>query len=94
MAHLRTACATPISVEVNADARDFQGQKMNLYHYKLSGLQPGTRYYYEVTLSNGESCAASFRTLSDDPDQINLISLSDSLYLRHPFRAGRGGQEL
>ena len=68
----------PISVEVNADAPDFQGQKMNLYHYKLSGLQPGTRYYYEVTLSNGESCAASFRTLSDDPDQINLISLSDS----------------
>lgn len=68
----------PIAVEVNADAPDFQGQKMNLYHYKLSGLQPGARYYYEVTLSNGESCSASFRTLSDDPDQINLISLSDS----------------
>lgn len=68
----------PISVEVDADAPNFQGQKMNFYHYKLSDLQPGTRYYYEVQLENGEKCAASFRTLSDDPDRINLISLSDS----------------
>lgn len=68
----------PISVEVDADAPNFQGEKMNFYHYKLSDLQPGTRYYYEVQLENGEKCAASFRTLSNDPDRINLISLSDS----------------
>lgn len=68
----------PIAVEVDADAPNFQGQKMKLYHYKLSGLQPGTRYYYEVQLENGEKCAASFCTLAEDPDAINLISLSDS----------------
>ena len=51
---------------------------MNLYHYKLENLQPGTRYYYEVKLDGGESCKASFRTLSDHPEAIRIVSLSDS----------------
>lgn len=51
---------------------------MNLFHYKLEGLTPGTRYYYEVKLDGGESCKASFRTLSENPAEIRLISLSDS----------------
>ena len=72
-----TLC-TPILVEINSDAPDFQGKKMNLYHYKLTDLQPGTRYYYEVQLEGGESCRASFRTLSDNPEDIRIISLSDS----------------
>ncbi len=72
------ALGIPITVESDADAPDFQGAKMNLYHYTMSGLQPGTRYYYEVKLAGGESCKASFRTLSDNPEEINMITLSDS----------------
>lgn len=72
------ALCDPIPVEINADAPDFQGKRMNLYHYKLTGLQPGTRYYYEVRLEGGETCKASFRTLSADPEAIRLVSLSDS----------------
>lgn len=68
----------PITVNVDEDAPDFQGAKMNLYHYKLDHLQAGTRYYYEVKLENGETCQASFRTLSENPDEIRMISLSDS----------------
>ena len=72
------ALCEPIPVEINADAPDFQGKRMNLYHYKLTGLQPGTRYYYEVRLEGGESCRASFRTLSGNPESIRIVSLSDS----------------
>ena len=68
----------PIKVEIDADAPDFKGSKMNLFHYKLDNLTPGTRYYYEVKLEGGETCKASFKTLSDKPDQIRLITLSDS----------------
>ena len=68
----------PIKVDINADAPDFKGSKMNLFHYKLDNLTPGTRYYYEVKLEGGETCKASFKTLSDKPDQIRLITLSDS----------------
>ena len=72
------ALSEPIPVEINADAPDFQGKRMNLYHYRLEGLQPGTRYYYEVRLEGGETCKASFRTLSENPEEIRLVSLSDS----------------
>ncbi len=72
------ALGEPISVSPDADAPEFQGAKMQLYYYKLENLEPGTRYYYEVKLAGGESCKASFKTLSDDPDNVNLISLSDS----------------
>lgn len=68
----------PIAVQADATAPEFQGAKMNLYHYKLSGLTPGTRYYYEVKLAGGESCKASFKTLETDPESVNLMSLSDS----------------
>ena len=68
----------PIAVASDPDAPDFKGAKMNLFHYKLEGLAPGTRYYYEVKLDGGESCKASFRTLSENPAEIRLISLSDS----------------
>ena len=68
----------PIAVASDPDAPDFKGAKMNLFHYKLEGLTPGTRYYYEVKLDGGESCKASFRTLSENPAEIRLISLSDS----------------
>lgn len=46
----------PIAVASDPDAPDFKGAKMNLFHYKLEGLAPGTRYYYEVKLDGGESC--------------------------------------
>ena len=68
----------PVPVEADADAPDFQGAKMQLFHYKLDDLTPGTRYYYEVKLAGGESCKASFKTLETDPENINLMSISDS----------------
>ena len=55
----KEALCDPISVNVNEDAPDFQGTKMNLFHYKLDNLEAGTRYYYEVKLENGETCSAS-----------------------------------
>ena len=55
----------PIKVEIDADAPDFKGSKMNLFHYKLDNLTPGTRYYYEVKLEGGATCKASFKTLSE-----------------------------
>ena len=72
------ALSEPVKVEVNADAPDFQGKKMNLFHYKLENLQPNTRYYYEVALAGGATCKASFKTLSENPEDIRIISLSDS----------------
>lgn len=72
------ALAEPIPVAVSADAPDFQGKKMNLFHYKLKDLKPGTRYFYEVSLPGGETRKASFKTLSQNPEKVNLITLSDS----------------
>lgn len=72
------ALGKPIAVAPDANAPDFQRTKMQLYRYKLENLTPNTRYYYEVRLAGGETCKASFRTLSDKPEKINLISLSDS----------------
>ncbi|MDO5785825.1 MAG: S-layer homology domain-containing protein [Eubacteriales bacterium] len=68
----------PIDVAINDDAPEFQGSKMNLYHYKLDNLKPGETYYYRVKLENGAACEASFRTLSDNPKEIRMITLSDS----------------
>lgn len=68
----------PIPVEVSADAPDFQGKKMNFYHYKMENLKPGTRYYYEVKLAGGEICQANFRTLAENPDSVRLVTISDS----------------
>ncbi len=67
-----------VTVPADPDAPDFQGVKMNLFEYKLDNLKPGTRYSYEVTLAGGEKRRASFKTLSDDPASVNLITLSDS----------------
>ncbi|WNX86182.1 S-layer homology domain-containing protein [Agathobaculum sp. NTUH-O15-33] len=72
------ALCEPIPVQPRADAPDFQGAKMQLYQYRLENLKPGARYYYEVKLAGGESCKANFKTLENDPEKINLISLSDS----------------
>ena len=72
------ALCEPVTVEIDKNAPDFKGQKMNLFHYKLENLAPGTRYYYEVKLAGGESCKASFKTLGENPDKIRLITLSDS----------------
>ena len=49
----------PIKVEIDADAPDFKGSKMNLFHYKLDNLTPGTRYYYEVKLEGGATYVAN-----------------------------------
>ena len=49
------ALCEPVTVEIDKDAPDFKGQKMNLFHYKLENLAPDTRYYYEVMLASGES---------------------------------------
>lgn len=72
------ALCAPITVEPTADVPDFQGVKMQLYRYKVEHLTPGQRYFYKVKLANGASCLASFRTLSEKSEKINLISLSDS----------------
>ncbi|MCB6365975.1 S-layer homology domain-containing protein [Intestinibacillus massiliensis] len=72
------ALCDPIPVAADADAPDFQGAKMQLFHYKMENLQPGTRYYYEVKLAGGETCKASFKTLEENPESINLMSISDS----------------
>ncbi|MDO4175199.1 MAG: metallophosphoesterase, partial [Eubacteriales bacterium] len=87
------ALCDPINVAINEDAPDFQGSKMNLYHYKLDNLEPGQTYYYRVTLEDGETCEASFRTLSENPDEIRMITLSDSHIFATRSELNRAVQE-
>jgi predicted MPP superfamily phosphohydrolase/uncharacterized cupredoxin-like copper-binding protein len=70
-----------LTVSPDQDAPDFQGSKMNLYHVKLGDLaksEAGTKYYYKVELTGGQSYKASFTTLGTKPGAVKIMSLSDS----------------
>ncbi|WP_346352895.1 metallophosphoesterase family protein [Azotosporobacter soli] len=44
----------------------------------LRQLQPDTRYQYRVRLQGGETRAGRFRTLGETPQEIRLVTLTDS----------------
>ena len=51
---------------------------MNLFHYKLDNLTPGTRYYYEVKARGRRDLQGQLQDPERKPDQIRPITLSDS----------------
>jgi predicted phosphodiesterase len=70
-----------ISVAPDANAPQFQGRPMALYHVKLDQLKPseqGTRYYYKVELEGGQAISASFSTLGTNPGAVKIVTLSDT----------------
>lgn len=72
------ALTTKLTVKRDADAPAFNGAPINLFHVKLDKLTPNTQYYYSVALAGGETCNGSFTTLSENPDDIRIMTLSDS----------------
>ena len=49
-----------------------------LYTAVLTGLDSGTAYEYEIAAAGSRLAASSFRTLSEAPEKIRLVTLSDS----------------
>lgn len=56
----------------------FQGKPMYLYRARLTGLKSGVTYSYTVTAENGQSMQGRFRTLSENPDEVRFVVVSDS----------------
>ena len=86
---LEKAMKSTISYGVSADAMQtldvaveegssFQGKPMYLYRARLTGLTPASKYTYTVTLENGTTASGSFRTLSENPDEVRFVVISDS----------------
>jgi len=73
---------TPIPVARDESAPSYGGVQMNLYRQTLEGMKPGTKYQYEVTLADGETCSATFSTLAEQPDEVKFMSISDT----HKFK--------
>lgn len=70
-----------ISVSPDADAPQYKGKPMALYHVKLDQLKAsdqGTRYYYKVELEDGQAISASFSTLGTNPGAVKIVTLSDT----------------
>lgn len=72
------ALGDAVTVERDPEAPAYGGVQTNIYRYKFSELTPGTRYYYEVTLANGETSRGTFRTLEENPTEIRYISITDT----------------
>lgn len=72
------ALGDAVTVERDPEAPAYGGVQTNIYRYKFSELTPGTRYYYEVALANGEVSRGTFRTLEENPTEIRYISITDT----------------
>ena len=72
------ALGDAVTVECDPEAPACGGVQTNIYRYKFSELAPGTRYYYEVALANGETSRGTFRTLEENPTEIRYISITDT----------------
>ncbi len=68
---------TELDVPVEEGA-EFQGEAMHMYRARLTGLTPATQYRYTVTAENGQSISGSFRTLSENPDAVRFVVVSDT----------------
>ncbi|MBP2657595.1 MAG: metallophosphoesterase [Firmicutes bacterium] len=56
-----------------------------MYRGVLTNLKPDTAYVYKVVLESGEIKEGNFKTLSDNSEEIRIITLSDS----HLFKISR-----
>lgn len=72
------ALGDAVTVERDPEAPAYGGVQTNIYRYKFSELTPGTRYYYEVALANGEVSRGTFRTLEENLTEIRYISITDT----------------
>lgn len=72
------AMGEAVTVERDPEAPAYGGTQTNIYRYKFADLTPGTRYYYEVALADGEVSRGTFRTLEENPSEIRYISVTDT----------------
>ncbi len=76
--------SNPITVEADVDAPVFNGEQMHFYSHRFTELEANEVYQYKVTLANGESFQAEFKTLPANPDEARVLFLTDT----HTFSAG------
>jgi len=67
---LSSSSTTPNSVNTNSEMRN------NIV--RLENLNPGSKYYFKIKDSKGETDVYSFETISDQPDRLSLIAGGDS----------------
>ena len=60
------------------EGEKFKGESMHMYRARLSDLQPASTYTYKVEAENGQTMEGHFRTLSENPDEVRFIVVSDS----------------
>lgn len=67
--------------ELSIDSQDgpaFEGEKMHIYRAKLENLTPDTLYQYRIELKDGSVENGTFKTLSENPDDIHFMVVSDT----------------
>lgn len=72
------ALGEAITIERDPSAPAYGGVQTNIFRYKFTDLEPGARYYYEVTLAGGASCKGTFRTLEEKPEEVRYMSITDT----------------
>ena len=60
------------------DGPAFEGEKMHIYRAKLENLTPDTLYQYRIELKDGSVENGTFKTLSENPDDIHFMVVSDT----------------
>ena len=60
------------------EGEKFKGESMHMYRARLSDLKPASTYTYKVEAENGQTMEGHFRTLSENPDEVRFIVVSDS----------------
>lgn len=60
------------------EGEKFKGESMHMYRARLSDLKPASTYTYKVEAENGQTMEGHFRTLSEKPDEVRFIVVSDS----------------
>ena len=63
-------------------------KNMNNHFARLSGLRPGTRYYFKIEDDQGFSKQFYFTTIEANPDRISLVAGGDSRDKRETRKKG------
>ena len=60
------------------EGAEYKGEAMHMYRARLTGLKPGTTYSYTVATEDGQTMEGHFRTLSENPDEVRFVLVSDT----------------
>ena len=60
------------------EGAEYKGEAMHMYRARLTGLKPGTTYSYTVATEDGQTMEGHFRTLSENPDEVRFVVVSDT----------------